>query len=159
TLIRDLRFALRLLIRSPGFSAVSILTLAIGIGATAAMFSLVNGVLLRRLPYKNPETLVLLEEAIPKIRAEASWIPAPDVISFQEEPSSFEGVGGFVETQMDLTGVGSPVRIDIARLSWNTFPVLGVSPLLGRTFSPDEDRPGGYVAVLSHTCWMRRFGG
>ncbi|HEY6329859.1 MAG TPA: ABC transporter permease [Blastocatellia bacterium] len=156
---RDLKFGARLLLRSPGFAVVSILTLALGIGATTGMFSVVNRLLLRPLPYKDPGRLVLIKEAIHSISPEPSWIPAPDVLTFQQETRSFEDVGGFLETRMDLTGVGTPERIDIVRITWNTFNILGVSPILGRTFTESEDHPNSYVAVLSYDCWQQRFGG
>jgi predicted permease len=159
TLLRDLRFGSRVFIKSPGFTAVAVLTLALGVGATTGMFSIISGVLLRPLPFKDPDRLVLIKESIPRISPEPALMPAPDVLSFQQETKEFDGVGGYVETQMDLTGMGSPVRIDLARLTWNTFPVLGISPMLGRTFYENEDQPASYVAVLSYNCWRQRFGG
>ena len=159
TLLRDLRYGSRTLIKSPGFTTVVVLTLALGIGATAGMFSVINGALLRPLPFKDANALVLIKETIPRLGPEPGSIPAPDVIDFQQHTSVFEGVGGFVETQMDLTGMGDPSRIDLARLTWNTFQILGVPPLLGRTFYESEDHPASYVTVLSYTCWQQRFGG
>src|SRR5580704_3729539 len=158
-LLWDLRFGSRTFIKSPGFTIVAVLTLALGIGAFTGMFSVVNGVLLRPLPFKDPDGLVLIKETIPRISPDPAWIPAPDVIDFEQRTSVFDGVGGFVDTQMNLTGTGSPSRIDLARLTWNTFPILGIPPLLGRTFNESEDHPGSYVAVLSYTCWQQRFGG
>jgi predicted permease len=158
-LLWDLRFGSRTFIKAPGFTIVAVLTLALGIGAFTGMFSVVNGVLLRPLPFKDPDGLVLIKETIPRISPEPAWIPAPDVIDFEQRTSVFDGVGGFVGTQMDLTGTGSPSRIDLARLTWNTFPILGIPPVLGRTFNESEDHPGSYVAVLSYTCWQQRFGG
>ncbi len=159
TLLRDLRFGLRMLVKAPGFTAVSLITLALGIGATTAMFSVVNGVLLRPLPYKEPDKLFLIKEKIPKVGQTPISLPAPDVLTFQRENRSFDGVAGFQETQMDLTGLGSPVRVGAARISWNGFQLLGVAPLLGRTFTADEDQPGRYVAILSYATWQQRFGG
>ena len=159
TLLKDLRFAARTLRKSPGFAAISLITLALGIGATTAMFSVVNQTLLRPLPFKDPSRLVLLKELIPRIDTEPGWIPAPDVLAFQSQTRSFDGVGGYVDAQMDLDQGSSPVRITVARMSWQTFPVLGIAPMLGRTFSEAEDRPGSQVAVLSYDSWQRRFGG
>ena len=159
TLLRDLRFGLRMLLKTPGFTAISLITLALGIGATTAMFSVVNGVLLRPLPYKDSDKLVLIREKIPKIRATPVDIPAPDVLTFQRETKVFDNVAGFQQTNMDLTNPGSPVRIGTARMAWNAFDVIGVSPILGRTFTADEDQPGQYVAILSYTTWKQRFGG
>jgi putative ABC transport system permease protein len=158
-LFRDLRFGLRMLVKTPGFTAVSLITLALGIGATTAMFSVVNGVLLRPLPYKEPDRLVLIKEKIPKISQTPLSLPAPDVLTFQRETRSFDGVAGFHEDQMDLTGLGAPVRVRASRISWNGFELLGVAPLLGRSFTPDEDQPGRLVAILSYAAWQRRFGG
>jgi predicted permease len=159
TLIRDFRFGLRVLLKTPGFTAAAILTLALGIGATTAMFSVVNGILLQPLPYKDPDQLVLIKEKIPKFSSNSLSIPAPDVLTFQRENRVFEGVAGFQESQMDLTGLGAPVRIRTSRISWNGFQVLGASPLMGRGFTADEDQPGRHVAVISHAMWRARFGG
>jgi len=159
TLLRDLRFGLRMLTKTPGFTAVSLITLALGIGATTAMFSVVNGVLLRPLPYKESNRLVLIKERLPKFTAEPIDIPAPDVITFQQENRAFEGVSGFQPVNMDLTGIGSPVRIGAARISWNGFQILGVAPLLGRAFTAEEDNSGQYVTVLSYGTWQQKFGG
>jgi len=159
TIIRDLRFGLRMLVKTPGFTAVSLITLALGIGATTAMFSVVNGVLLRPMPYKEPDNLVLIKEKIPKIGQTPVSLPAPDVLTFQRESRLFDGVAGFQETRMDLTGLGSPVRVSAARISWNGFELLGVAPMLGRAFTADEDQPGRYVAVLSYATWQQKFGG
>src|SRR5262249_41845592 len=158
TLLRDFRFGLRLLVKTPGFTAVSLITLALGIGATTAMFTVVNGILLRPLPYKEPDRLVLIKERIPKLRSYPLSIPPPDIITFQKESKAFDGVTGFQEIDMDLTGLGAPVRIGATRISWNALQVLGVSPLLGRGFTEDEDQVGRYVAILSYGTWQQRFG-
>jgi putative ABC transport system permease protein len=158
TLLRDLRFGLRMLVKTPGFTAVSLITLALGIGATTAMFSVVNGVLLRPLPYKDPDKLVLIKEKIPKISPKPLSIPAPDILSYQRENHVFEDVAGYQETEMDLTSFGSPVRIGSARISWNGFRTLGVAPLMGREFTPDEDQPNRYVTIISYSTWQKRFG-
>src|SRR5205085_8768571 len=120
-LLRDLKFGLRMLIKTPGFTAVSLITLALGIGATTAMFSVVNGVLLRPLPYKEPDRLVLIKERIPKIGPTPLSLPAPDVLTFQRENQVFEDVAGFEEGSMDLTNLGAPARLGSTRISWNGF--------------------------------------
>ena len=158
TLLRDLRFGLRMLIKTPGFTAISLITLALGIGATTAMFSVVNGVLLRPLPYKDPDKLVLIKEKIPKISPNPLSIPAPDILTFQRENHVFEDVAGYQETELDLTSFGSPIRVGAARISWNGFRTLGVSPLMGREFTQDEDQPNRYVAIISYSTWQQRFG-
>src|SRR5215470_2548767 len=159
TLWQDLRCGARMLMKRPGFTLITVVTLALGIGATTAMFSVVNGVLLRPLRYKEPDNLVLIKEKIPKIGQTPISLPAPDVLTFQRESRLFDGVAGFQETRMDMTGLGSPVRVGAARISWNGFELLGVAPMLGRAFTADEDQPGRYVAVLSYATWQQKFGG
>ncbi len=158
TLLQNIRYGLRLFRRSPGFTAIALIILALGIGATTAMFSVVNGVLFRPLPYAAPGKLALLKERIPRIAPEPFPLPAPDVLTFSRENRTFTGVAGYEEMNLDLTGEGSPERIGAARVNWNLFSILGVSPLLGRTFSQDEDQPGRYAAVLSYRLWQQKFG-
>ena len=104
TLLQDLRYAIRLLLKSPGFSVVAIITLALGIGATTAMFTVVNSVILKPFPFSEPDRLVMIKESIPKLTDNPISIPAPDVLTFQRETKAFTGVGGYQEDSMDLTG-------------------------------------------------------
>jgi predicted permease len=159
TLIQDLRFGLRMLAKNPGFTGVAVVTLALGIGANTAIFSVVNAVLIRPLPYKDPGQLVLVMERLPTITPKPIPLPAPDVVEFQRENRTFQNVAGFQSIHMELSGGEQPQRISAARVSSTLFPLLGVPPLLGRTFSTGEDQPGRLAAVLSYGLWQRRFGG
>jgi putative ABC transport system permease protein len=150
TLAQDLRFALRVLLRNPGFTAVAVLSLALGIGANAAMFSFVSGVLLRPLPYPDAERLV---------RVTGSW-PKGALVAGQQQSRTLE-VAGFGEgEEFNLTGQGEAVRVAGSTVSANLFAVLGARAALGRGFEPGEDRPGrDGLALLSHALWQSRFGG
>jgi len=154
----DVRFAARLLRKHPGFSAVMLAVLALGIGATTAMFSIVNGVLLRPLPFHEPERLVMLEEKwLPRFpRFEAS---PQDFLSWKEECRSYSNVAAFRFLFFNLTEGDLPERIAGVRVSANLPELLGVSPILGRGFRADEDAPGrNQVVLLGHRLWQRRFG-
>ena len=157
--LRDLRYGLRLLIKNPGFTVVALLTLAIGIGATTAMFSVVNGVLLRPLPFRDPGRLVMIREQVPKFSAEWLKIPAPDVVTYARENTSFTGVAGFIPTRFDLTGYGAPQNVAATRVAWNLFSLLGVQPQIGRPFSAQEDHADSYVAIVSYGFWKQHLGG
>ncbi|HXT87223.1 MAG TPA: ABC transporter permease, partial [Verrucomicrobiae bacterium] len=158
-LFQDIRFALRMLRKSPGFSITAILTLALGIGATTAIFSVVNAVLLKSLPYQNPDRLMLVQERIPKLSNAAIAVSAPDIAVMQRENHVFESIAAFDTESLNLSGTGEPQRVAAARVSANLFPTLGASALLGRTFSRDEDPPGHFVTVLSYSLWQGHFGG
>ena len=155
---RDVRFALRTLAKSPGFTTVAVLTLALGIGANTAIFSVVEAVVLRPLPYKHPSSLVMVKESIPLAGPEPIPVCAPDVIQFQRQNQVFEAVAAFRGGQFDLAGVGEPERITAERVNANLFSLLGVQPMLGRTFATQEDQPGQSLAILSYALWHRRFG-
>jgi len=159
TLLLDLRYAARMLRKDLGFALVAALTLAIGIGATTAMFTVVNGVLLKPLPYRDAERLVLIRERLPKIGPQPLSNPAPDVLRYQAQTHSLEGVAGYQTQPFDLVANGTPERITGGRVMWNTFPLLGVQPILGRTFTADEDQPDKHLAVISYAFWQRLFGG
>ncbi|HEY7544694.1 MAG TPA: ABC transporter permease [Blastocatellia bacterium] len=158
TFFHDLRYAVRQLLKKPGFAATAILTLALGIGANAAIFSVVNSVLLRRLPFKDPERLVMVWETIPSIGLSENT-PAPaNFLGWREESQSFESMAALGPSFTNLTGGGEPEKIDSVRVSAELFPLLGVEPLVGRWFLPEEDRPGNNrVVVISHSLWQRRF--
>jgi predicted permease len=157
--LQDVRYGLRQLRRNPSFTAVAVITLALGIGSNTAIFSVVNAVLLHPLPYKDPGQLVLIMERLPTITPKPIPLPAPDVVEFQRESRTFQNVAGFQSIHMELSGGEQPQRISAARVSSTLFPLLGVPPLLGRTFSTNEDQPGRLAAVLSYGLWQRRFGG
>ena len=154
----DLRYAVRLFVRNPGFTAVVVLILALGIGANTAIFSLVNTVLLRPLPYPEPDRLVTLWERNLKEGGKHLVSPA-DFFDLQKSTQSFEYLAALYPPGFNLTGVNEPERISGARVSASIFPTLGVKPFLGRTFNPEEDRPGTErTVILSHGLWQRRFG-
>ncbi len=156
TFLQDFRYGLRQLRRSPGFTAVAVLALALGIGATTSIFSVVEAVLLRPLAFRDPERLVLIKENVNKLDTLLN-LPAPDVLTFAHESRAFEQVGGFEQGSMELSGVGEPARIATARLTAAVFPALGVNPMLGRAFTPREDDGGERLAVISDDLWKSRF--
>ena len=159
SVLADFRYAARRLRHSPGFTLVVVLTLALGIGANSAIFSVVNAVLLRPLPYKDPAQLVTVYPwyATNKLHA---GISAPDFKTIRDDTHNFTGVGVSTDWQVNLTGIGEPERLRGSRVSAQFFPVLGVAPALGRTFRPDEDEVGReHEVVISDGLWKRLFGG
>ena len=156
---QDLRFAFRILRKSPAFTAVAILTLALGIGANTAIFGIVNAVLLRPLPFKDSTRLVLLHEGLPKIGFPRMSFSPPDLAVFQREQKLFSVLGTFLNERMDISGQGQPDRVMVTRVSATLFPMLGAEPMLGRAFTPQEDAPGHPVAILSYALWQHRYGG
>ena len=156
TLLRNLRFAIRQLRNSPGFTLTSILTLTLGIGGTVAVFSVFEAVLLRPLPFKDPDKLVSLHERSDQDTHELR-VGAPDVPIFARETKAFSGVAGFVAATYELTGAGSPFEAQAERVSSSLFPTLGVEPMLGRTFSQHEDDSSVPVAVISYSLWKEHF--
>jgi putative ABC transport system permease protein len=159
TLLQDIRYGLRQLRRNPGFTTVVVLTLALGVGATTAIFSIVNAVLLRSLPFKDAASLVVLHEGIPKLGYPKMGFSAPDLAVYERGQKSFSTLGAYQDKQVEISGHGDPERITAARVSASLFPMLGAKPMLGRTFLPDEDSPGHPVAILSYGLWQSRYGG
>jgi len=159
TTIRDVRHALRALRSTPGFTAVALALLALGIGANTAIFSVVSAVLLRPLPFPEPDRVVLLWEDMTAVGGPARVEASPgDYVSWSERNRSFSGVAGYGVDQYSLTGVGDPDKLTAARTSGNLFAVLGMQPLLGRTLTSDDDRPDApAVAVLDERAWRSRF--
>lgn len=156
---QDLRYAARTLRNNPGFATVTLLTLALGIGATTTMFSIVNTVLLRPLPFRDPDRLVMLEEKwLPRFpRFEASPL---DFLSWQEQSTAFSDLAAFKGMAFNLTSDDRPEGLVGVRVSANLPSLLGVEPVLGRSFRPEEDENGNNrVVLLSHDLWHRRFGG
>ncbi|HET6853741.1 MAG TPA: ABC transporter permease, partial [Pyrinomonadaceae bacterium] len=160
TLLKDIRYAVRGLVKRPGFTVIALLTLALGIGANTAIFSVVNAVLLRPLPFRDPEQVVIVWE-------DASFAgfphntPAPaNYIDWKNQNQSFSDMAASAEVSFNITGDGDPERVTAFAVTHNFFPLFGVQPLLGRSFLPEEDRPGGNkVIVLSYSLWQSRYGG
>ncbi len=158
-LVQDLRFGLRMLRKNPGFTAVAILTLALGIGVNTTIFSVVNAVLIRPLPYRDPGRLVYISEFWPR-ETPFKTVPNPDFANWSEHDRLFDGLAAYGgAAEVNLTSLGEPERILGAKVTWDFFPLLGVQPSLGRGFLREEDQPGGrQVVLLSHELWQRRFG-
>jgi len=159
---QDLRIAVRHLLKSPGFSMAAVLMLALGIGATTAVFSIVEGVLLRPLPFPQPERLVVLSDILQGAdvggNGEAGVTP-PDIRNYTRDTHSFESLGGYQQTGYELSGIGEPAQVNATRMSGGVFPALGVRPLIGRFFTQQEDEQKETVAVLSYPLWQSRFHG
>jgi putative ABC transport system permease protein len=154
---QDIQFALRVLRKSPGFTAIAILTLALGIGANTALFSVVNGVLLNPLPFQDPDQLVELYTKTPAF--DQSSITYPNFLDWRENNRSFSSISAFRSDNLNLTGSGEPERLNGHMISADFFSTLGLNPILGRTFRPEEDQPGAApVAILGDALWKRRFG-
>jgi putative ABC transport system permease protein len=158
TLLHDLRYALRMLRKNPGFTCVAVLTLAIGIGANTAIFSVVNAVLLRPLPFRDPASLCLLTERMPAFPALGpSWLNFQD---WRAQNRSFENLAAARSATLTLTGAGEPERLQAQQVSAAMFPLLGVQALRGHVFTTDEDRPGaGPFVLLSYGFWQSHFAG
>jgi len=159
TLWHDVRYGLRMLLKKPGFTLTAVVTLALGIGATSTIFSFVNGILLRPLPYQDSERLVSLDETAPKRGIVSMGVSFPNFLDWREQNRVFTGVAAYSENSCTLTGSGEPEQLSGADISHNTFEILGVAPILGRTFTAEEDRPeNDLFVILSHGLWERRFG-
>ena len=159
-LVRDARHAARNLLRSPGFALVTILTLALGIGANTAIFSVVNAVILRPLGYPQPDRLIYISSQFPALGFDQFWISAPEYLEFQERTRAFSVVGAFTTGQANLTAPDRPRRVNSAAGTADLFNALRVNPLHGRTFDVPETRPNGaLVAMLSYELWQSAFGG
>jgi putative ABC transport system permease protein len=157
TLWQDIRFGFRMLLKKPGFTAVAVLALALGVGANTAIFSVVNGVLLRPLPFKDPDRLVRLGEWSKEVPGMS--ISYPNFLDWRAQNHVFEGLAATQFDSYNLTGLDEPERLQGRNVSWNFFDVLGVRPAVGRGFRPEEDHAGApRVCVISHALWQRRFG-
>ena len=161
-LFHDLRIAIRHLLKSPGFTATAVLMLALGIGATTAIFSIVEGVLLRPLPFPHPEKLVALTDVIQGAdvggNGEAG-VTVTDIKAYTRDTHSFESLGGYRQTGYELSGIGEPVQVNAARLSGGVLPALEVAPLMGRFFTQQEDDQKEQVAVIGYSLWQSRLHG
>jgi putative ABC transport system permease protein len=158
--LHDLRYALRMQRKNPGFTIIAVIALALGIGANTAIFSVVNTILLQPLPYKDPEQLVMVWEENAKQGYPTDTPTAANFIDWRDQNKLFEGMAAIDETSFNLTGSSDPERLDGRRVSASLFPLLGVDPHVGRVFTAAEDQPGsGHVVLLSYGLWQRRFGG
>jgi putative ABC transport system permease protein len=160
TFLQDLRYGLRMLAKSPGFTAVAVLTLALGIGANTAIFSVVNAVLLRPLNFKEPGSLALVWEKLPRINLDRNTVAPPNFLDWQEQNRVFAGMAAFLDQPLNLTGSGDPQQVSVELVSPNFFSILGVSPMLGRGFAAEDAQPGkDNVVILSYALWESRYGG
>src|SRR6184192_1627403 len=156
---QDVRYGLRMLAKNPAFTTIAVLALALGIGANSAIFSVVNAILLRPLPYKNPEQLVMVWENATHLGFPKNTPSPANFLDWRRQTTVFESMAAFAERSFNLTGVGEPERLDGRRVSSNLFDLLGVRPIIGRTFVAQEDQPGTKVVLLNESLWKRRFGG
>ncbi|MGH7507434.1 MAG: ABC transporter permease, partial [Longimicrobiales bacterium] len=158
TLFQDLRYTLRQLLRSPGFTAVALLTLALGIGANSAIFSVVYGVLFRPLPFPESEQLVRVNSIVNGNTINA--FSSPNYVDLAEQNDVFTAVAAITDGELTLTGAGTPIDMQAGVVSANFFDVMGVHPQIGRGFSPAENEPGNHrVVVLANGVWQQQFGG
>jgi putative ABC transport system permease protein len=156
-LLQDLRYAARRLLQKPGFTAVAVLALALGIGGNTAIFSLVNSILLRQLPFRQPEQLVWVSSRRPDSGKRPFNLP--DFTDYRDQNQGLAGIAAFANWSANLTDRGDPERLQGLRISANAFQMLGVDAMAGRTFFPADDTPGEQrVVVLSYSLWQRRFG-
>lgn len=159
-LLHDLRYAARMQRKNPAFTIIAVIALALGIGANTAIFSVVNTVLLRPLPYKDPERLAMVWEDASKHGYPRDTPAAANFVDWRDQNQVFEGMAAIADESFNLTGTGEPERLEGRRVSANLFPLLGVEPQLGRVFTAEEDQPGAQrVVLLSYALWQRRFGG
>ncbi len=160
SLLQDVKYGWRMLWKNPAFTAVAITVVALGIGANTAIFTVVDAVLLRALPFAEPDRLVAVWEDASHMGFPHNT-PAPaNFIDWKKQNQVFSDMAALAGRTFNLTGDGEPEKLDGYAAAWNLFPLLGVKPALGRTFSPEEDRPGGpKVVLISHGLWKRRFGG
>ncbi|HTF66405.1 MAG TPA: ABC transporter permease [Edaphobacter sp.] len=160
--VQDVRYTFRLLRKSPGFTTTAILMLALGIGATTAIFSIVEGVLLRPLPFSDPGRIVILGDVLEDSHCAScthATVTAPDIRNYMRDTQSFAHLGGYQGAGFELFGTGTPAAVHATRMSGEVFAALGVAPLLGRAFTQQEDEEHQQVAVLSYGMWRSRFHG
>jgi len=156
-LLQDLRYAVRQFLKTPGLTVVVVITIALGVGANTALFSVVNGVLLNPLPYPQPEQLVTLHESKPNF--ETGSVSYPNFVDWRKDNRTFSAIAIARGYSFSLTGAGDALQVSGEFVSSDFFSILGVKPLLGRTFAPGEDEIGaGPVALISEGLWQRKFG-
>ncbi|MBV8819643.1 MAG: ABC transporter permease, partial [Acidobacteriaceae bacterium] len=157
TLFKDLQYALRDLLKSRGFSIVAVLTLALGIGGPTAMFSVIKAVVLRPLPFNNPDRLVQVQEYDVRRRSSQFRFSYPDFADVRARNHSFASIAAYTDDEVTATGFGEPRHVGVEKVTPGLFEMLGVHPSLGRSFQSEEDQPGHHVAVLSDAFWRGRF--
>ncbi len=158
TFLQDVRYGVRMLAKSPGFTAVAILTLTLGIGANTAIFSVINAELLRPLPYPHSDRLVNVATTNSKLHSGDGAVSYPDFADWRSQSHVFDGMAAYTDATAALTGQDNPAHLLGVNMSDNTFDLLGATPALGRTFLPDEDQPHHFVIVLSDQMWRNQFG-
>jgi putative ABC transport system permease protein len=158
-IVQDVRYAVRMLMKSPGFTAIAVFTLELGIGANTAIFTIVHAVLLRPLPFKDPSKLLMLNESFKSLGFPEVGASPPDVAVIERSQKSFTSLGAFQNKGLVVSGGGEAEHITAARVSAAIFPMLGIQPLLGSTYTEQEDRPGTHVAVLGYGLWQHRYAG
>ena len=159
TLLQDLRYGARMLRTKPGFAAVAVITLALGIGANTAVFSVVNAVLLRPLAYREPGKLVRVYSEFPTMDVRKFWISPPEFMDIHNEAKSWEDVGAWTMGGANVATSGEPIRVKAALVTRGLIDALGVQPARGRNFTPEEDTRGGpRTALISDGLWRRAFG-
>src|SRR5262245_3297531 len=157
TLWQDLRYGARMLLKNPGFTLIAMLTLSLGIGANTAIFSFVNAVSLRPLPYQDSERLVFVFETEPQLPK--APVTGPDYLDWKERNNAFESMAAGTEGTANLTGAGDPQRVGAMPVSAELFETLKTAPMIGRPFGADDDQPGrDNVAILTNDLWQTRFG-
>ena len=160
TFLQDLKYALRMLRKNPAFTTVAILTLAVGIGANSAIFSVVNSVLLRPLPFRQPDQLVRVYSEFPTMQLQKFWLSPPELLDIQREAKSWEAIGAWAPGGQNVGTESEPLRVTSAAITRSLIDVLGVQPERGRNFTEEEDRNNGpKVAIISHGLWQKGFGG
>ena len=156
-LMQDLRYAVRQLRKNPGFAAVAVITLALGIGANTAVFSVVDAVMLRPLPYYQPQQLIEAQ-SFESHNPQSSDVSYPDFFDWRSQNHTLEHLVSYHDTSFVLTGQQRPLHVDAQVVSWDFVSALGIRPELGRGFSPDEEKPGTRVILISHALWESQFG-
>src|SRR5438128_6223616 len=158
TLFKDIRYGIRSLLNRPGFSAIAVVTLALGIGANTTIFSVVNAVLLRPLPYQQPQQLVQVYDSLAAVGFPQAGLTQMEFVRLRNESTAFAQVGAYQSGTLTLTGAQEPERISATAVSGNFFTLLGINPQLGRTFRPEEDEQSrANVVMLSQAFWQSHF--